>query len=197
MSKPVIHPRKRPRQRRSEATVDAILEAAARILDSHGLDALTTNAVADRACVSVGSLYQYFPGKAALLAELIRREGAALVVRINVVAAEPASTLAADLAALINAAVAHQLERPGLARALDFIEPTLPLDGETSALNADLARSISMILERHGVAEPHQAARDLIALAKGMIDAAGLAGESDRVGLAARVTRAALGYLKH
>jgi AcrR family transcriptional regulator len=79
MSKIVVDPRKRPRQRRSEATVDAILEAAARILESDGLDALTTNAVADRAGVSVGSLYQYFPGKTALLAELIRRERGALV----------------------------------------------------------------------------------------------------------------------
>jgi AcrR family transcriptional regulator len=96
MSNRVIHPRKRPRQQRSEATVDAILEAAARILEGAGLNAVTTNAVAEHAGVSIGSLYQYFPGKTALLAELIRRERDILTARIAAIAAEPASTLDAD-----------------------------------------------------------------------------------------------------
>lgn len=195
MSKIVVDPRKRPRQRRSEATVDAILEAAARILESDGLDALTTNAVADRAGVSVGSLYQYFPGKTALLAELIRRERGALVRRIAATAAKPASNLEADVAAFIDAAVAHQLTRPALARALDFLEPTLPLDAESSTLNANLADIVSAFLMRHGVTAPEQAARDLIALTKGMVDAAGMTGETDHAGLSSRVTRAAVGYL--
>ena len=78
--------RKRPRQARSEALVSAILEAAARILETQGLDALTTTAVADRAGVSVGSLYQYFPGRSAILAELTRRERALLKVRIDALA---------------------------------------------------------------------------------------------------------------
>jgi AcrR family transcriptional regulator len=196
MSTPAINPRKRPQQQRSEATVDAILEATARILESDGLEALSTNAVAARAGVSVGSLYQYFPGKSALLAEVMRRERAALVARVAAIAGAPPSDLEAAVTALIQAAVAHQLERPALARALDFIEPTLPLDGETAALNADLAHMISALIDRHGVTEPHQAARDLIALAKGMIDAAGLTGETNRAALVARVARAALGYLR-
>jgi AcrR family transcriptional regulator len=196
MSTPAINPRKRPRQQRSEVTVDAILEATARILESDGLEALSTNAVAARAGVSVGSLYQYFPGKTALLAEVMRRERAALVARVAAIAAAPPLDLEGAVTALIEAAVAHQLERPALARALDFIEPTLPLDGETAALNADLARLISALIDRHGVAEPDQAARDLIALAKGMIDAAGLAGETNRAALTAMVARAALGYLR-
>jgi AcrR family transcriptional regulator len=177
--------------------VDAILEATARILESDGLEALSTNAVAARAGVSVGSLYQYFPGKTALLAEVMRRERAALVARVAAIAAAPPLDLEGAVTALIEAAVAHQLERPALARALDFIEPTLPLDGETAALNADLARMISALIDRHGVAEPDQAARDLIALAKGMIDAAGLGGETNRAALTARVARAALGYLRN
>ena len=49
----------------------AILEAAARILERKGLDALTTNAVAELAGISIGSLYQYFPGKAVILAKLM------------------------------------------------------------------------------------------------------------------------------
>jgi AcrR family transcriptional regulator len=64
-------PRKRPRQARSRATVDSVLEATARVLVKHGFDGLTTNLVAQTAGVSIGSLYQYFPNKAALVGALI------------------------------------------------------------------------------------------------------------------------------
>ncbi len=64
-------PRKRPRQERSRATVDTILVATARILVKRGYDGLTTNAVADAAGISIGSLYQYFPNKEAIVAALI------------------------------------------------------------------------------------------------------------------------------
>jgi AcrR family transcriptional regulator len=67
-------PRKRPRQQRSKATVDAILGATTRILLKHGFDGLTTNAVAAAAGVSIGSLYQYFPNKEALVTALVERE---------------------------------------------------------------------------------------------------------------------------
>jgi len=66
-------PRKRPRQARSQATVDAILGATARVLVKHGFEGLTTNAVATAAGVSIGSLYQYFPNKEALVSALIER----------------------------------------------------------------------------------------------------------------------------
>ena len=66
-------PRKRPRQARSKATVDTILEATARVLVKQGFDGLSTNAVASAAGVSIGSLYQYFPNKEALVAALIER----------------------------------------------------------------------------------------------------------------------------
>ena len=64
-------PRKRPRQARSRDTVDAILAATARVLVKVGFDGLTTNGVAEAAGVSIGSLYQYFPNKEALVAALI------------------------------------------------------------------------------------------------------------------------------
>jgi AcrR family transcriptional regulator len=65
--------RKEPRQERARATVEAILEAAARILDRQGWGRFTTNAVADAAGVSIGSLYQYFPNKLALVEAILRR----------------------------------------------------------------------------------------------------------------------------
>jgi hypothetical protein len=71
----------------------------------------------------------------------------------------------------------------------------LPLDAESSTLNANLADIVSAFLMRHGVTAPEQAARDLIALTKGMVDAAGMTGETDHASLSSRVTRAAVGYL--
>ena len=66
-------PRKRPRQERSRATVETVLEATARVLVKRGYDGLTTNLVAETAGVSIGSLYQYFPNKAALVGALIEK----------------------------------------------------------------------------------------------------------------------------
>jgi len=66
-------PRKNPKQDRSRATVDAILEATARVLAEVGYERASTNRIARVAGVSIGSLYQYFPGKEALVAALVER----------------------------------------------------------------------------------------------------------------------------
>jgi AcrR family transcriptional regulator len=66
-------PRKAPRQERSRRTVERILDAAAHIFHEQGYTAATTNDIADEAEVSIGSLYQYFPNKDALLVALTRR----------------------------------------------------------------------------------------------------------------------------
>src|ERR1700730_11468256 len=65
-----ISSRKQPQQARSSELVAAILEAAAQVLASEGAQRFTTTRVAEKAGVSVGSLYQYFPNKAALLFRL-------------------------------------------------------------------------------------------------------------------------------
>jgi AcrR family transcriptional regulator len=65
--------RRAPTQARSRATVEAILEAAARIIRREGPQALTTNRIAEVAGVGVGSLYGYFPDKAAIQIALARR----------------------------------------------------------------------------------------------------------------------------
>jgi AcrR family transcriptional regulator len=67
--------KKLPKQDRSRITVEAIIEAAARIIEKGGLAALSTNRVAELAGVSVGSLYQYFPNKEALVEEVRERFG--------------------------------------------------------------------------------------------------------------------------
>ncbi len=65
--------RRAPRQERSRFTVEAIFEAASRLLDESGLEAATTNRIAHVAGVSIGSLYQYFPKKEALFGALTER----------------------------------------------------------------------------------------------------------------------------
>ncbi|CAN7161356.1 TetR/AcrR family transcriptional regulator [Acidovorax sp. LjRoot129] len=64
-------PRRTPRQERSQFTVDAIFGAVARIVETEGEAGLTTNRIAETAGVSVGSLYQYFPSKEAILAAML------------------------------------------------------------------------------------------------------------------------------
>jgi AcrR family transcriptional regulator len=71
--RPLTNPRKKASQERSRATVNALIEATARILVKEGFDKASTNRVAEVAGVSVGSLYQYFPSKEALVAAVIER----------------------------------------------------------------------------------------------------------------------------
>jgi AcrR family transcriptional regulator len=66
-------PRKSASQERSRLTVDALLEATARVLIKEGYDRASTNRIAEVAGVSIGSLYQYFPSKEALVAAVIDR----------------------------------------------------------------------------------------------------------------------------
>lgn len=69
----LLEPRKAPVQARSNSTVDSILEATVQVLLRVGKERLTTTRVAHRAGVSVGTLYQYFPNKSALLQATLRR----------------------------------------------------------------------------------------------------------------------------
>src|SRR5262245_64830810 len=66
-------PRRRPQQVRAELTRHRILTAAAHIFAEYGYAAGTTNRIAERARISIGSLYQYYPNKDAILAELLTR----------------------------------------------------------------------------------------------------------------------------
>jgi AcrR family transcriptional regulator len=68
-----LRPRKKPRQERAKATTEAILAAAAQVLVEEGYEASSTNRIAARAGVSIGSLYQYFPTKEAIVYTLMKR----------------------------------------------------------------------------------------------------------------------------
>ncbi len=190
-----IQPRKLPRQGRSVAAVEAIYEASARILEEDGLAGLNTNLVAERAGVSVGSLYQYFPSKEAILAGLLRRKRAELLNRVRAVATSYGGlTLELAVSRFLAAATYHQLERPALSRALQYAEAVLPLDQETARLKVEIGLEVAKVLNAFGYSNTLQMAQDIVGLARGMIDAAGLAGETDMVALNKRLSAAVLGY---
>jgi len=89
--RPLTNPRKNASQKRSRATVDALIEATARILVREGFDKASTNRVAAEAGVSVGSLYQYFPSKEALVAAVIDRHNQELMQFVRGALAEVAT----------------------------------------------------------------------------------------------------------
>ncbi len=189
-------PRKRPKQARSVETVKVLIEAAARILEENGHGGYSSNAVAERAGVSIGSFYQYFPNKNALIGALVLRETALLLEEAEAAAKQPDGEAA--LCAFIRACVGHQFRRPSLARLLDLEEARLPFDPDTQRVGERIQQLVVTMLRKPGL-QPQQninvASRDVIAIIKGMIDAAGQHGETDEDVTAARVRRATFGYL--
>lgn len=111
--------RRRPVQGRSQATVDALLAAAAQILARHGPDAATTNAIAERAGVSIGSLYQYFADKEALIDALAEQHVAEMsAVLAGALAGAGEGTLAEAAGRIVAAIVAAHRVDPRLHHAL-------------------------------------------------------------------------------
>ena len=113
------NPRKNASQERSRLTVDALLEATARILVREGFDKASTNRIAEVAGVSVGSLYQYFPSKEALVAALIDRHNRQVMQAIQGELAEALKlSMEEAVRRLVSIAVkAHRID-PKLHRAL-------------------------------------------------------------------------------
>jgi AcrR family transcriptional regulator len=189
-----LRPRKAPSQARAEETVAAIIEAAAQVLESDGFSGFNTNAVARRAGVSIGSLYQYFPSKHALTVALIQRETADF--HDDAAEALRQRSGKAALEYLIGAAVRQQLKRPMLARLLDIEEARPELRdalAETSALQMLLLKVVQRA--KPSLAHPEVAAQDLFAMVRGIVDAAGERGERDTAYLEQRVHAAVFGYL--
>jgi AcrR family transcriptional regulator len=77
-------PRKLPQQDRSRVTVEAILEATTHILTEEGYEKANTNRIADRAGISIGSLYQYFPNKESLIAALMEQHSNEIVELVEI-----------------------------------------------------------------------------------------------------------------
>jgi AcrR family transcriptional regulator len=143
-------PRKHATQQRSRATVDALIEATARILVTDGFDKASTNRIAEKAGVSVGSLYQYFPGKEALVAAVVERHGNELtqVVRraLTDVAALP---MEQAVRKLIAAAIeAHRID-PTLHRVLSEQMPRTGRSENMEMLSSETYALFRAYLDAH------------------------------------------------
>jgi AcrR family transcriptional regulator len=115
-------PRKQPRQERARATVEAVLHAAAELLSSNGYADVSTNGIARRAGISIGSLYQYFPNKDAIVVALFERhlQGVEAVVADSLEALrDPAVPIRRGIRRLLESLAALHDANPMLADAAD------------------------------------------------------------------------------
>lgn len=145
-----ISPRKSPRQARSQATVKAILDAAARVLVERGYASTTTNLVAERAGVSVGSLYQYFPNKEALIVALHQRHDREMNEVIDRALAQSEHLAFEDALELLLGGLveAHRVEA-GLHRVLETQLAGLGALDDHSAAEEKISGRIRCLLERY------------------------------------------------
>ncbi|CAL9339200.1 hypothetical protein SUDANB145_00228 [Streptomyces sp. enrichment culture] len=159
-----IAPRKQPRQVRAELTRQRILDAAAHIFEEYGYAAGTTNRIAERARVSIGSLYQYYPNKDAILVELVTRHleaGEASVARYLAEGLPP--SLEDTLRVFVRAAIENHVDDPRLLRIMAEEAPRSPeLLAKVNDYEAERFRYTQELFENHPevrVADTEAAAR--------------------------------------
>lgn len=114
-----MRPRKRPRQQRAEQTRDRILGAAVEVFAQHGYARGTTNRIAERADISIGSLYQYYPNKDAILIELAGRHlDAGITATVQRLRDGSISSLEGALSEVVAAAIDNHRHDPEFLRVL-------------------------------------------------------------------------------
>lgn len=147
---PLPQPRRQPRQARSQHMVEAILEATARVLVERGYAGTNTNLVAERAGVSVGSVYQYFPNKDSLVTALHERHAAQMYLAIDtVLASTRPRSLRGHIEAIVHAFLAaHQVE-PALHKVLEKEFPFFDAPKDGSPADASIFRRVRDLLEEH------------------------------------------------
>lgn len=141
-------PRKSASQQRSQATVETLLDATARILVREGYDRASTNRIAAKAGVSVGSLYQYFPNKEALVAALVARHNRDMLQLLREALAEMASRdIATVMRELVRAMVDAHLVDPVLHRIFSEQVPRMGQLAKIEALQQETFRLIRDYVE--------------------------------------------------
>jgi AcrR family transcriptional regulator len=143
-----LTPRRRPSQERSRDRVERILDATAALLAGNmSADKITTAAIAEEAGVPIGSVYQYFPNKLAVLAELARRVMEQVDHKTASLIAEDFGVLRWDQAIdrAIDATMQGYAEQPGYLQLLLSIRPTPEFRSITDESNERMAA----VLARH------------------------------------------------
>jgi AcrR family transcriptional regulator len=142
-----LKPRKMPVQARSIVTVDAICEATIQVLVGGGIKRLNTTRVAERAGVSVGSLYQYFPNRQSLLAAVLERHLLQVVEAVErTCERHRGSTLAEMARALVVAYTAAKLARPDVSVALYAVAGELDGTALVARMRARSRKAVSAML---------------------------------------------------
>ena len=139
--------RKQPRQRRAVVTVDAILEAAARILVETGYATASTNRIAERAGASIGSLYEYFPGKEAIFAELRRREMAGWYEKLR--GGPRSGSPRAVIRHIVTTQIQYAANNPDLYAALETEVPRAAVSDLQGTIQDDFLQLSTAYLEGH------------------------------------------------
>ena len=141
-------PRKSASQQRSRVTVETLLDATARVLVRDGYDGASTNRIAAKAGVSVGSLYQYFPNKEALVAALVARHNREMLHLVREALKEVASLdLAPAMRELVRATVDAHLVDPALHRIFADQVPRMGQLAEIEALRRETFLLVKAYLE--------------------------------------------------
>lgn len=142
-----LDPRKKPRQRRSRVTVETIFEATIQVLLANGLEAITTTQIAARAGVGVGSLYQYFPNKNALLAAVVQRHvGEVVDTTIAACRSVHGAGIREMCATMMSAFVDAKTRRPEVSRALYLPSAAVNADAIVRAESIRCAQAIQQML---------------------------------------------------
>lgn len=147
--------RKKPQQARSRQMVDALLEATARVIAQRGLDGTTTPAIAETAGVSVGSLYQYFDGKDALITALLDKLVADLARLLDLQADSAASMPLRDMVrAAIQLTLAFMRSNEGLYLELARNWHRLPVDHVADTLQGHILERSRLYFLQHQLDYP-------------------------------------------
>lgn len=141
-------PRKSPSQKRSLAMVEALLDATARVLRRDGYDRASTNRIAKVAGVSVGSLYQYFPNKEALVAALVARHNREMLQLLrNALKEVDSLDLSSAIRELVRATVDAHMVDPALHRIFAEQVPRMGALAEIAALQRETLQLVRTYLE--------------------------------------------------
>lgn len=172
-----------------------ILEASARILESAGLRAFNTNAIAKSAGVSVGSIYQYFPNKDAILRALTNRFEDGLHEQVRrAVEGGRGQELRPRLRLLVRALVEAHYHRPQLNRVLEAEEERLGSDADDAAFHASILQLLREHKSEVAIKISWQTEQTLVAILRALVDY-GLASGAGPRAIEQRAMRAVCGYL--